>query len=226
MMIREMAAIEKPREKALHYGIETLSNAELLALLLRCGTKSQSALELAQMILSQVGGMNQLPHLSLNELTSIKGIKNAKALEILGCIELAKRMQEIKDPIHMILRSDKDVYEYMRMKLAFDKQEKFMVIYLDTKSQIIKEKVIFIGTLDGSIVHPREVYKEAISCSAAAIICIHNHPSGHCEPSPADIETTRNLNDVGNLMGIPLLDHVILTKNAYFSFKAHQLVLK
>ena len=224
MIIREMAESEKPREKALHYGIDSLSNAELLALLLRCGTKSQSALELSQVILSQVGGIHKLPQLSLNQLKEIKGIKNAKALELLGCVELAKRMQETNDPIHTILRSAKDAYNYMRMKLAFDKQEKFVGIYLDTQHQIIHEKVIFIGTLDSSLVHPREIYKEAISCSAAAIICLHNHPSGYCEPSSADIETTNNLREVGMMVGIPLLDHLILTKNAYFSFKAHHLI--
>lgn len=224
MIIREMAESEKPREKALHYGIDSLSNAELLALLLRCGTKSQSALELSQVILSQVGGIHKLPQLSLNQLKEIKGIKNAKALELLGCVELAKRMQEVNDPIHTVLRSAKDVYDYMRMKLAFDKQEKFVVVYLDAQHQIIHEKVIFIGTLDSSLVHPREIYKEAISCSAAAIICLHNHPSGYCEPSSDDIETTNNLREVGMMMGIPLLDHLILTKNAYFSFKAHHLI--
>ena len=223
MMIKEMPVSEKPREKALHYGIETLSNVELLALIIRCGTKEESAIALAGRILVECGGFHRLPELNLNDLKQIKGIKNAKALEILGSIELAKRFGNYEEPIQATIKTSEDVFHLLKSKLIFEKQEKFYVLFLDTKHRVIKEKVMFVGTLDSSIVHPREIFKEAVACSSAAMICAHNHPSGVSSPSPEDIELTKNLSELSEMMNIPLLDHVIIGKSGFFSMKAHHL---
>lgn len=224
MIIKEMAESEKPREKALLFGIETLSNTELLALLIRCGTRHHSAIEVAQMIIAKAEGFYRLPAITLQELTSIKGIKEAKALELLGCIELAKRLTVMNEPTKIVLLNSKSVYEYMRSKLIFEKQEKFYVLYLDTKNKLIKEKVLFVGTLDSSVVHPREIFKEAVICSCAAMICVHNHPSGNPMPSLEDIELTKKLDALGKVMNIPLLDHIIVGKDDYYSFKANEML--
>lgn len=221
MIIKEMADIEKPREKALRYGIETLSNTELLALVIRCGTKSQSALELAQTILNKCDGLSNIHKLGLNELKEIKGIKDAKALELIGCIELSKRVMSPTAQKVITIKSAIDVYNYLHAKMVLEKQEKFYVMFLDSKNKVIKEKAIFIGTLNSSIVHPREIFKEAVSCSCAALICVHNHPSGNVTPSIEDIEVTKKLYNVSMIMDIPLLDHVIIGDNDYYSLKSN-----
>lgn len=221
MMIKEMSDMERPREKALLYGIENLSNVELLALLIRCGTKKASAVELAQQILAISGGMDRLIHLQLCDLVEIKGIKSAKALEFLASIELAKRIKNV--PFHSTpeIKTAMDVFNYIGPRLSFENQEHFYVLFLNTKHRVIKEKLLFLGTLNMSVVHPREVFKEAVSCSSAAVICVHNHPSGNPEPSKEDVELTKSLMDIGVMMDIPVLDHIIIGKETYFSLKAN-----
>lgn len=216
MKIEEMA--EKPREKALLKGFNTLSDTELLALIIESGIKNNSAFELAMKILSICGSIQQLPHISFSELTSLSGIKTAKALKILACIELSKRMQSTNNKTAYISNS-KDVYHYLESKLIYEKQENFIALYLDVKHHIIREKVLFLGSLDASLVHPREVFKEALHISASCMIVAHNHPSGDPSPSKADIEITKVLFDTGKIMQIPVLDHIILGKKSYFSFR-------
>ena len=224
MIIREMANSDRPREKALHFGIESLSHVELLALLIRCGTKEESALMLSQRIINEAGGFNQLVAISLAELIAIKGIKQAKALEILGCIELAKRLQQIKFTESATVQTAREVYEYIGAKLKFEQQEKFYALFLNTKNQIIKEKLLFIGTLNMSIVHPRDVFKEAVLSNCAAVICVHNHPSGNPAPSKEDIIMTKKLVEIGEMMAIPILDHIIIGQENYYSLKANHFI--
>lgn len=216
MKIAEMA--EKPREKAMLSGFESLSDAELLALIIESGTKQNSAFDLALKILSECGSIQQIHQLSFAQLTSLSGIKKAKAMRLLGCIEIAKRMRMIAGE-NDIIKTAKDVFLYLENRLMHEKQERFIALYLDTKHHIIREKTLFIGSLDVSLVHPREVFKEALHISAACIIVAHNHPSGDPTPSKADIEITHTLIETGNIMQIPLLDHVIIGRRIFFSFR-------
>lgn len=216
MKIEDMA--EKPREKALLHGLGVLSDTELLALIIESGSKQHSAFELAMEILSMSGSVQNLPTLSLADLMKFNGIKQAKAIRILASIELSKRIQS-RQEVGLIIHHAKDVYLYLENKLRHEKQEHFMALYLDSKHQIIREKVLFIGSLNMSLVHPREVFKEALHMSAACLIVAHNHPSGDPTPSKEDIEMTKILSDTGKIMQIPVIDHVILGENSFFSFQ-------
>lgn len=216
MKIEQMA--EKPREKALMNGLSSLSDTELLALIIESGTKQHSAFDLAMHILSMCGSMQRLPELSLAQLTSLSGIKKAKALRILASIEIAKRMQ-LEGEVSTCIGSAKDIFLYLENRLMHEKQEHFIAMYLDAKHHIIREKVLFLGSLDMSLVHPREVFKEALHMSASCIVVVHNHPSGDPTPSKADIEITHILSETGKIMQIPILDHVILGKKSFFSFR-------
>lgn len=216
MKIEEMA--EKPREKALMNGFDKLSDTELLALIIESGTRNNSAFELAMKILSMCGSLQQLPHVLFSELTSLPGIKNARALRILACVELAKRMKSL-DVKTTYIGHSKDVFYYLENRMMYEKQENFIALYLDAKHHIIREKILFLGSLEASLVHPREVFKEALHISASCMIVAHNHPSGDPSPSKADIEITKILYDTGKIMQIPILDHVIIGKKSYFSFR-------
>lgn len=216
MKIEDMA--EKPREKAMLKGMEQLSDTELLALIIESGTKQNSAFELAMKILSMCGSIKELPTISFSDLVCLPGIKKAKALRFLACIEIAKRIQTTSSQTSFIGHS-KDVFYYLENKLMNEKQEHFIALYLDTKHHIIREKVLYVGGLDRSLVHPREVFKEALHMSASCIIVAHNHPSGDPQPSKADIEMTKILYDTGKIMQIPILDHVIIGQKSYFSFR-------
>lgn len=216
MKIEEMA--EKPREKAMLCGLDQLSDTELLALIIESGTKNCSAFELSMKILSMCHSIRGLNELSFSELTSLPGIKKAKALRLLACVELARRMQSGTKKTTLISHS-KDVFLYFENRYLNEKQEHFIALYLDTKHHVIREKIIFIGSLDASLVHPREVFKEAIHRSASCLIVAHNHPSGDSTPSKADIEITNILVRTGKIMQIPILDHIILGDKCYFSFR-------
>ena len=216
MKIEQMA--EKPREKAMLMGINQLSDTELLALIIESGTKDHSAFDLAMQILSICGSIKELPTISFSDLVSLPGIKKAKALRFLACIEIAKRIQTTSSKTSFIGHS-KDVFYYLENKLMNEKQEHFIALYLDSKHHIIREKVLFVGSLDASLVHPREVFKEALHISASCIIVAHNHPSGNPQPSKADIEITKMLHDTGKIMQLPIIDHVIIGDKSYFSFR-------
>lgn len=216
---------ERPREKAIRLGIETLSNRELLALLLRSGVKGLSVLQVADEILKLRKNLCSLQNISLSELIEIKGISHAKALEILACMELSKRFSYdrmceefcIEHPIHLV--------EWMNKKIGFADQEHFFVLFLNTKNKIIGSKQLFSGLLDSCNVGAKEVFKEAIRYNSAKIMIVHNHPSGNVEPSVEDQRVTLQLQDVADVCKIPILDHIIVGKNNYFSFKEHQLLI-
>lgn len=218
LKIKEMPKEERPRERLMCYGVEKLSNEELLAILLKTGTKEMSAKVLASYILREIDGVSGFQHCSYQTLSRMKGVGNAKACTIFAAIELGKRVLQ-KDPI--LFQKFEDAYQvasYYWDKLENLKQEYFICVYLDVTKKLIHEKVLFIGTLNRSLVHPREVFKEAYRVSASSIICIHNHPSGEVLPSKEDIVFTAQLVKVGKMLGIEVIDHIIIGNEKYYSF--------
>jgi DNA repair protein RadC len=213
MKIKEFSKDERPRERMLSFGAESLSNAELLAIILRVGSKNENVIEMSQKILSKYP-VEKLSDPSIKELCNIKGIGEAKALQIKAIFELNKRSVCKKI---VKISSPKNVFEYFSF-IFNKKQENFYILCLDSKNQIISHKLIAIGTLDSVIIHPREVFKEAIKESAQNIILVHNHPSGDPTPSLADKEITKKLETASQTIGIGLLDHIIIGKDKWFSF--------
>lgn len=221
-MIKSLPIEENPREKALKYGIESLNNVELLALVLRTGNKEESVLELASRLLKEVGGIEQLSRVSYASLVALKGIKKAKAIEILSIIEIAKRLKN-ENYVEEQLLSPQSIYLRMKDKMMFLKQEHFIVLCLSQNHRVIQEKTIFVGSLNMSVVTPREVFKEAINVSSAKIVLLHNHPSGDANPSQEDVHLTRQFEQLGDMMAIEVVDHIIIGWNQYYSIKAMQL---
>ena len=225
MLIKEMKEIDRPRERLIKYGEASLSNEELLAIILKTGTKSKSSKDLGIELLNEIGGFNNLKNLNLNSLKNIKGIGKIKKIELLGAIELGKRLfLEQNNNIKKKYIDPK--YIYLDNKYLFYglKQEYFYVFYLDTKMNLIERKVLFMGTINRSVVHPREIFKNAYLLSASNFICMHNHPTGDVMPSNADIELTNTLIEIGRLNGINMLDHIIVSDNNYFSFYDNKLM--
>lgn len=218
MKIKEMPNDTKPREKLFFYGVENLSNTDLISILLRTGTKGENALDIASNIISNVGSINNLSNIGVRELSKIKGVGNVKAITILAAIELGKRATSKEIRIKMPLTNSKSVHDSFKRFFQNIKQEKFMAIYLDTKKNLINYKTLFIGTIDHSIVHPREIFNEAIRLSASSLIIIHNHPTGDITPSQNDREVTKKISESGLLLGIPLLDSIITNGEEYYSF--------
>lgn len=218
-MIRDVPVSERPRERMIQYGADALSNAELLAIILRTGTAEESVMSLACRILNQVGELRGLKSITYDELVMIRGIGPAKALQIAAGLELGKRIATSILPNRPTIRSPQDVAGLMMEDLRYHTQEHFVCLYLNTKNQVLAKETVFIGSLNSSIVHPREVYKEAIRRSSASLICLHNHPSGDPQPSREDIEVTRRLLDAGKIIGIDLLDHLIIGDGRFYSLK-------
>jgi len=219
LMIKDFPKEERPRERFIQHGPASLSNQELIALLLRTGTKTESVLQLSQRLLTYFEGLRMLKDASLEELMKIKGIGEAKAIQLLAALELAKRIVNLKNEDRYVIRSPEDGANYVMEEMRFLNQEHFVCLYLNTKNQVLHKQTIFIGSLNASIVHPREVFREAFRRSAASIICIHNHPSGDPGPSREDIEVTKRLSECGKMIGIELLDHIIIGDKRYVSLK-------
>lgn len=218
LKIKEIPQDERPRERLLRYGVEQLSNEELLAILLKTGTRNMSAKVLASYILKELGSISELQHTSYQVLAHMKGIGSAKACTVLAAIELGKRVLQKKPILFQKFEDAYQVASYYQDKIGTLKQEYFICIYLDVRKKLIHEKVLFIGTLNRSLVHPREVFKEAYQVSASSIICIHNHPSGEVLPSKEDILFTSQLVKVGKMLGIEVIDHIIIGEDKYYSF--------
>lgn len=215
--IKDLPKEERPIERLIDKGSEYLSNEELLSILIRTGTKECSAKQLASMVLSVTDG--NLNDINYQMLKNIKGLGDGKCASILAAIELGKRNnKKVKSINNVKITSCDLVYKYYKDIFNDKKQEYFYCIYLDSNKVVIKEKLLFIGTLDYSLVHPREVFKEAYSVSASSIICIHNHPSGNVFPSRNDIDITNKLVEIGNLFGIKVIDHIIIGGEKYYSF--------
>jgi len=216
--IHDLPVEERPRERLIKHGAGSLSNAELLAIILRTGTKSDNVINLSNRILKDYS-LSQLSRASVSELSKIHGIKAAKATQIAACFELARRLELYSETVKPKIKSPADAHRIVAPTLRNLKKETFKALYLDTKNQLIREETVSIGSLDASVVHPREVFKTAIQESAAAIILAHNHPSGDPEPSREDIELTRRLREGGSLIGIEVLDHIIVGDGRYTSLK-------
>jgi DNA repair protein RadC len=219
LTMREVPNEERPRERMLQYGSQALSNAELLAILLRTGTYSESAVTLAQRILSECGDFRSLVDMSKDQLTQIKGIGNAKALQIQASIELGRRLARSTHNEAVTIRSPESVANLMREELRYLQKEHFVCLFLNTKNHVIGQETLSMGSLNASIVHPREVFRAAIKRSSASIICVHNHPSGDPTPSPEDIHLTHRLAEAGSIIGIEVLDHIIIGDFKFVSLK-------
>lgn len=216
--IKDIPLNDRPRERLLELGAESLSNEELLAILLNSGHKEISAKNLATKILSITGGVKKLNNLNYQKLLEIKGIGVAKACTILAFNELVKRSQIKEEKIvSKKFENPRLVFDYYKDKIDWNK-EQFFCIYLDSNSKIIKEKLLFIGTVNKSLVHPRDIFKEAYDVNASSIICVHNHPSDNVNPSKEDINITSRIIEISNLMGINFLDHIIIGKTNFYSF--------
>jgi DNA repair protein RadC len=219
LTMREVPNEERPRERMLQYGSQALSNAELLAILLRTGTYSESAVTLAQRILSECGDFRSLVDMSKDQLTQIKGIGNAKALQIQASIELGRRLARSTHNEAVTIRSPESVANLMREELRYLQKEHFVCLFLNTKNHVIGQETLSMGSLNASIVHPREVFRAAIKRSSASIICVHNHPSGDPTPSPEDIQLTHRLVEAGSIIGIEVIDHIIIGDFKFVSLK-------
>lgn len=221
-MLRNIPASEQPREKLLNSGVQFLSLSDLLAILLRTGTRDASAIELAKTIIAKCDDdVSTLQQITIEELCEIEGIGESKACQILAAIELGKRVRQPGSMRKYKLSSPNEVVNFFNAELSAEKVEKFVAVFLSTKNEIINWEIISIGSLNASIVHPREVFNRAIKKSAASLLVIHNHPSGHVKPSREDENITKRLYEAGQLIGIPLIDHIIIGHEGYYSFKEH-----
>ncbi|MFD1018908.1 RadC family protein [Thalassobacillus hwangdonensis] len=218
-MIKDVPKQDRPRERMLDLGPGHLSNQELLAILLGSGTKSESVMTVASRVLMHFEGLSLLKDASVEELTAIKGIGTAKAVLLLSALELGKRLHQLKPGERYIIRSPEDGADFVMEEMRDLQQEHFICLFLNTKNQVLHRQTIFIGSLNASIVHPREVFKEAVKRSAASIICAHNHPSGDPTPSQEDINVTRRLSECGKMIGIELLDHLVIGDRKFISLK-------
>lgn len=227
MLIKDLPNLEKPRERLINNGIDCLSNEDLLAIILRNGTKEISVKNLALEVMKKIDDISDLSKISIHDLSSIKGIKDIKAVTLIAAIELGKRVYYKSEIIpKMIINNTTTVYNTFRHLLEGKDQEEFLAIYLDVKKRLIDYKILFKGTIDYSVVHPRDIYKEAYRNSASAIIILHNHPSGEVHPSNDDIKLTKQLMEIGSIMGIPIIDHLIIGKNKYYSFLEEKIMEK
>lgn len=223
--IKDLPLSERPREKLYSQGVEALSNAELLAIIIRIGSNEDTAIDLATRILSLDNrGIAYLADVTLQELIGVKGIGNSKASQILAAIEIGKRLNRRGPEDKVKITSPSVLADLVMDDMRYLNKEYFKIAILDTKNQIIVIENISIGTLNASIVHPRDVFKIAIKRNANSIILIHNHPSGDTTPSNEDISITNRLIDAGNLIGIKVLDHIIIGDNKFLSFKEKNLI--
>lgn len=217
--IKDLPINDRPIERLLEVGVKNLSDEELLSIILKTGTKDGSVKILASNILSVAGRIENLKNLTFEQLINIKGVGKSKAAAILSVVELGRRCNRNLDSLNNLkLVNSELVYQYFKNVIGDEKQEYFYCIYLDNHKKIIKNKLLFLGTINHSLVHPREIFKEAYLCGAVSIICVHNHPTGNITPSRQDIELTSNLVSIGKLLGIGVDDHIIIGKNNYYSF--------
>ena len=216
--IKDLPKIDRPREKLIKYGTGKLSNSELLAILLRTGTKGINVIELSKKILSKFNS-GQLTTVDIEELKNTFGLGDAKACEIVACFELGRRLLQNKQAA--LILTPKDVWNELR-DIRDNKKEHFVIFFLDTRNQEIKREIISVGSLNANLIHPREVFEPAVRNLAAQIIIAHNHPSGNLEPSKEDLEITQKLIESGKILGIEILDHIIVSQNKYFSFASIQ----
>ncbi len=216
-LIKELPESERPRERFKKFGVEALSNEELLSILIRTGTSKKSVKELSMELLKTID-INEISNISYNALKGIKGIGEVKAITILSAIEFGKRALNHNEIISCI-KSGNDAYNLIKIEMENELQEKFMAIYLDTRNKVIFKKVIFVGTVNSSGVTARDVFREAVKNNASSMIIAHNHPAGSIIPSRDDIYLTQEFIKLGRMMGINVIDHLIIGKNNYYSLR-------
>jgi len=218
--IKDWPEADRPREKLLAKGSHSLSETELLAIILRNGNAStgESAIDHARLLLNQFGGLKGIDDATASEISALKGIGPAKVAQLKACLEIGKRIGSQKWETGQPLHSAEDVYQHFRENLGREKRELFYVVLLNNKNRKMREVKISEGSLTASLVHPREVYNQVIRESAAGVIFVHNHPSGDPAPSAEDIDITKRLKEVGDVMGVRVLDHVVIGHDRYFSF--------
>ena len=222
---KDLPKNELPRERFMKYGVENLSNEELLSIILKTGTKDIPVNAVSLEILSNIKDITELKDMKINNLISIKGVGQVKAITLLASIELGRRIYNFNNNLKKYnIKNPIDIISYFNELLKDKKQEEFYVLYLDNKNNIIENKKLFVGTLNKSIVHPREIFKEAYILSSASIVCVHNHPSGNVTPSKEDISLTRKIHEIALIHEIKLLDHIIVGDNNYFSFYENKLL--
>ena len=216
MKIHDMPGDSRPRERLLKHGVTTLSDSELLAIILRTGTKGENVIDMSSRLLNEYA-LDKLFDCSLQELQKIKGIGPSKAMQFLAIAELGKRYSQSKTPVKKITCA-KDVFNLFHERLKDEKQEHFYIIMLNTKNHIIGEHLVSKGVLDSAIPEPREVFRPAIKAAASRIVILHNHPSGDPTPSEEDLEVTRKLVDAGKMVNIQLLDHIIIGNERFWNW--------
>ncbi len=212
---------EMPIERLIYNGADSLSVTELLSIILGTGVRGLNVVDLSRQILNSSGGLKELSQLKVDNLMQIKGVGKSKAAKILASFELAKRLDELNIKDKPLGNSPIAIYEYAKYKLRFKDKEHFLVLLLNTKHEIIAHDLVSIGTSDKTFAEPKQVFKLALQLSAYAICVCHNHPSGHILPSKADISLTERLVESGKLLGIPVVDHLIIGENDYYSLKAN-----
>ncbi|MFZ5592270.1 MAG: RadC family protein [Bacillota bacterium] len=222
--VKDMPRELRPREKLLDYGVDRLSDSELLAIILRTGSREKSAIELAGSIIAAFGGLRQLLDVSMEELCAISGVGLAKAAQIKAALEVGRRVALSSYGLRPVIRSPQDAADMVMEEMRHLDREHFVALLLNTKNQVLAREVVSVGTLSSSAVHPRELFKLAIRRSAAAVILLHNHPSGDPWPSQEDIQVTHRLIEAGRIIGIEVLDHIVIGDNKYISLKAENLL--
>ena len=218
ILIKDIPNNERPRERLIKYGVESLSNEELLSIIISSGTKDKSCKEISLEILKYFEDVSNMNNANISNLSSINGIGLSKACNILASIELGKRVYFKREDTSIKCNNSLKIYEYIKDEFIDKKQEYFYALYFDNKQRLIDKRLLFIGTINKSLVHPREVFKYAYLYSASSIAIVHNHPSGDVNPSKEDIEITEALYELGRLNKIPLVDHIIVGNNSYYSF--------
>lgn len=225
MKINNLPQEERPREKLLGKGKEYLSNSELIAIILGNGTKDKSAIALASELLSlDKSGISFLGECTPEELQEVKGMGKAKTCQLLAAVELGKRISAAPRTERLSISSPEDIVSMFMEEMRYYKKEFFKVLLINVKGEIIEQDIVSVGDLSSAVVHPREVFTRAVRRSAAAVVLVHNHPSGNAAPSNEDIETTKRLVEAGRLMGINVLDHIIIGDGMYTSFKSEGMI--
>lgn len=224
--VNDLPPEERPRERLANLGAHSLSVHELLAIIISKGIKGESVMTTSQNLLAAFGSLNGLHEASLQDIQSVKGLGFAKACQVKAALELARRIEKSDSPVNMLVVKSKskpvsqsEIYKLIKKQISTYTQEHFIVISLNTKSKVIGIDTIFIGTLNSSLVHPRETLETAIRRHAASFIVAHNHPSGDPEPSEEDTKVTKLLFEAGQIIGITMLDHLVIGKNSYFTFR-------
>lgn len=218
ILIKDIPINDRPRERLINHGVKNISNEDLISIILKTGTKNKSVKDISNFVLKEFKDISNLKYLNINRLMKIEGIGKVKAIELIAAIELGRRVYLEKNINEIKIRDSNDIYKIFNNILKYKQQEHFYALYLDSKNKIIEKKLLFVGTINKSVAHPREIFKNAYLTSASFIICVHNHPSGDPTPSKEDIVFTNNLIEIGKLNNIPILDHIIIGNNSYYSF--------